>query len=65
MLHREDDLQMNRVPVAIWTILRVVAAVLFLGWAALRHAGAETHVVQLATYRAQGRSRCPAGFHGR
>lgn len=26
---------MSRVPVAIWTILRVVAAVLFLGWAAL------------------------------
>ena len=27
---------MSRVPVVIWTILRVVAAVLFLGWAALR-----------------------------
>jgi hypothetical protein len=26
---------MSRVPVVIWTILRVVAAVLFLGWAAL------------------------------
>jgi hypothetical protein len=26
---------MSRVPVVIWTILRVVAAVVFLGWAAL------------------------------
>jgi protein-S-isoprenylcysteine O-methyltransferase Ste14 len=26
---------MSRIPVVIWTILRVVAAVLFLGWAAL------------------------------
>jgi protein-S-isoprenylcysteine O-methyltransferase Ste14 len=35
-LHREEDLQMSRIPVVIWTISRVVAAVLFLGWAALR-----------------------------
>jgi protein-S-isoprenylcysteine O-methyltransferase Ste14 len=27
---------MNRVPVVIWTMLRVAAAVLFVGWAALR-----------------------------
>lgn len=27
---------MSRIPVVIWTILRVAAAVLFVGWAALR-----------------------------
>jgi protein-S-isoprenylcysteine O-methyltransferase Ste14 len=33
---RKGNLQMNRVTVVIWTILRVAAAVLFAGWAALR-----------------------------
>jgi len=32
---RKEDLQMSRVAVVIWTILRVVAAVLFAGWASL------------------------------
>ena len=32
---RKEDLQMSRVAVVIWTILRVVAAVLILGWATL------------------------------
>jgi protein-S-isoprenylcysteine O-methyltransferase Ste14 len=33
-VHKENS-QMNRVPVVIWTLLRVVAAVLLVGWAAL------------------------------
>jgi protein-S-isoprenylcysteine O-methyltransferase Ste14 len=32
---REEDLHMSRLVVVIWTILRVAAAVLFVGWAAL------------------------------
>jgi protein-S-isoprenylcysteine O-methyltransferase Ste14 len=32
---REDNLQVSRVSVVVWTILRVAAAVLFVGWAAL------------------------------
>jgi uncharacterized membrane protein YphA (DoxX/SURF4 family) len=34
-LHREKDLQVSRIAVVVWTILRVVAAVLVAGWAAL------------------------------
>jgi protein-S-isoprenylcysteine O-methyltransferase Ste14 len=34
-LHREKDLQVSRIAVVVWTISRVVAAVLVAGWAAL------------------------------